>query len=38
MGPYNSDLCVHYNMPLYMTHRKNKCKHFKEIKWGLEKE
>lgn len=31
-GPYSSDRCGHYKMPLFMVYRKNKCKHFKEIR------
>jgi len=29
-GPDPGDMCGYYMMPLYMTKRKNKCKHFKK--------
>ena len=31
-GPYWSDKCSHYDMPLSMVHRKKKCKHYIECK------
>lgn len=30
-GPDQSDLCGFYMMPLYMTKRKRKCKHYRPI-------
>ena len=30
-GPYWSDKCSHYDMPLSMVYRKKKCKKFSEI-------
>ncbi|KKK41793.1 hypothetical protein LCGC14_0809820 [marine sediment metagenome] len=37
-GPYMSDRCNAYKMPLYMVSRKAKCKRFKEINYKLEPE